>query len=83
MPKTEVGAVDRSVEKANLWLEQLAEELDGPADRAYAVRVLRAVLHALHTRRGGGSFGDGPPQRHPSGQKPLIGRPSCTPDRTS
>ena len=50
MPKTDVGAVDRSVEKTNLWLEQLAEELGRPADRAYAFRVLRAFLHTLRDR---------------------------------
>lgn len=50
MPKTEVGAVDHSVEKTNQWLEQLAGELGKPGDRTYAFRVLRAFLHTLRDR---------------------------------
>jgi len=38
--------IERSVEKTHIWLKELAQELDG-ADRLYAYRALRAVLHAL------------------------------------
>jgi uncharacterized protein (DUF2267 family) len=50
VPKTEVGAVDHSVEKTNRWLDQLARELGKPGDRTYAFRVLRAFLHTLRDR---------------------------------
>jgi uncharacterized protein (DUF2267 family) len=41
--------IERSVEKANIWLKDVANEL-GDEDRQYAYRVLRAVLHALRDR---------------------------------
>jgi len=41
--------IERSAEKANIWLEDVADEL-GDGDRQYAYRVLRAVLHVLRDR---------------------------------
>lgn len=41
--------LQHSVEKANLWLGELAEQL-GDEDRERAYRVLRAYLHALRDR---------------------------------
>jgi uncharacterized protein (DUF2267 family) len=41
--------IERSVEKAHIWLNELAEEL-GVEDRQYAYRALRAVLHTLRDR---------------------------------
>jgi uncharacterized protein (DUF2267 family) len=41
--------IDRSVEKAHIWLNELTEEL-GSSDQRYAYRVLRAFLHALRDR---------------------------------
>ena len=41
--------IERSVEKAHIWLNELAEEL-GVDDRQYAYRALRAVLHTLRDR---------------------------------
>ena len=38
--------IERSVEKAHVWLKELAEELGGK-DRRYAYRALRGVLHTL------------------------------------
>jgi uncharacterized protein (DUF2267 family) len=38
--------IDRSVEKAHIWLNDLAAELQSE-DRHYAYRILRAFLHAL------------------------------------
>ena len=46
MTTTRVDIIDRSVEKAHIWLNDLAEEL-GTEDRHHAYRVLRAFLHAL------------------------------------
>lgn len=46
---SEIETVERSVEKVNIWLRDLAAEL-GTRDRAQAYRVLRAVLHALRDR---------------------------------
>ena len=46
MSSTHVDIIDRSVEKAHIWLNDLAEEL-GTEDRLYAYRVLRAFLQAL------------------------------------
>jgi len=46
MTTTRVDIIDRSVEKAHVWLNDVAEEL-GTQDRQHAYRVLRAVLHAL------------------------------------
>jgi uncharacterized protein (DUF2267 family) len=46
---SEVELIDRSVEKANVWLKELAEDL-GTDDRKFAYRVLRAYLHAVRDR---------------------------------
>jgi uncharacterized protein (DUF2267 family) len=46
MTTTRVDIIDRSVEKAYVWLADVAEEL-GTEDRQHAYRVLRAFLHAL------------------------------------
>ena len=50
MLRTEVTAVDHSVEKADEWLQQLASEFGKPGDRRHAFRVLRAFLHTLRDR---------------------------------
>ena len=44
-----VHAIEHSVEQANIWLRDLAAELDHD-DRAGAYRVLRATLHVLRDR---------------------------------
>jgi uncharacterized protein (DUF2267 family) len=49
MTSTHVDILDRSVEKAHIWLKDLAEELGGD-DQRHAYRVLRAFLHALRDR---------------------------------
>lgn len=41
--------IDRSVEKAHVWLNELADEL-GSEDRQAAYRVLRAFLHTIRDR---------------------------------
>jgi uncharacterized protein (DUF2267 family) len=41
--------IARSVESTHAWLRDLCDEL-GSADRRYAYRVLRAVLHVLRDR---------------------------------
>ena len=46
MSKEHLDIIDRAVEKAHVWLNELACELDS-GDRRYAYRVLRAFLHAL------------------------------------
>lgn len=46
---TELEIIDRSVEKAHIWLNELAEELE-TGDRQLAYRVLRAFLHAVRDR---------------------------------
>ena len=46
MTTTRVDVIDRSVEKAHVWLNDLAEEL-GTEDGHHAYRVLGAFLHAL------------------------------------
>lgn len=46
---TEPSIIERSVEKAHLWLGDVAAEL-GTEDHQYAYRVLRAYLHALRDR---------------------------------
>ncbi len=46
MTTTRVDIIDRSVEKAPIWINDLAEEL-GTDDGHHAYRVLRAFLHAL------------------------------------
>jgi len=45
----EPSIIDRSVEKAHIWFDEVAEQL-GDDDRARAYRVLRAYLHALRDR---------------------------------
>jgi uncharacterized protein (DUF2267 family) len=50
MPQTShVDIIERNVEKANLWLKELADELETD-DRQAAYRVLRAFLHAVRDR---------------------------------
>ena len=44
----DVTIIERSVEQTNIWLAELAEELEGGRGEAY--RALRAVLHALRDR---------------------------------
>jgi uncharacterized protein (DUF2267 family) len=44
-----VSVIDRTVEKTNIWLNDLAAEL-GSDDRKAAYRVLRAYLHAVRDR---------------------------------
>lgn len=46
---SDVELNDRSVEKTNVWLKELAEDL-GTDDRKFAYRVLRAYLHAVRDR---------------------------------
>jgi uncharacterized protein (DUF2267 family) len=48
---TTVDTIDRTVEKTNLWLDELASEL-GTDERRQAYRVMRAVLHTLRDRVG-------------------------------
>jgi uncharacterized protein (DUF2267 family) len=45
----EPNIIEHSVEKAHVWLKEIAEEL-GVDDRQYAYRALRAVLHTLRDR---------------------------------
>jgi uncharacterized protein (DUF2267 family) len=49
MSTAQVDIVERTIEKTNVWLGQVADEL-GTEDRRYAYRVLRAVLHTLRDR---------------------------------
>jgi uncharacterized protein (DUF2267 family) len=49
MSDVEPSIIERSVEKAHIWLKEVAEEL-GVEDHRYAYRALRAVLHALRDR---------------------------------
>ncbi len=49
MNETEPRIIEHSVEKAHIWLREIAAEL-GDEDRQYAYRVLRAVLHSLRDR---------------------------------
>ena len=49
MTTAHVDTIDRSVEKAHLWLKDLADEL-GVKDQRDAYQVLRAFLHALRDR---------------------------------
>jgi uncharacterized protein (DUF2267 family) len=46
MTTTRLDIIDRSVEKAHIWINDLVEEL-GSEDPHRAYRVLRAFLHAL------------------------------------
>ena len=45
----EIAIVKQSVEKAHIWLNEMAGEL-GTDDRQEAYRILRAYLHALRDR---------------------------------
>lgn len=49
MTATQPDVLDRSVEKAHIWINEIAQELDGD-DRREAYRVLRAFLHTLRDR---------------------------------
>jgi uncharacterized protein (DUF2267 family) len=49
MTTTQLDVLDRSVEKANIWINDVAAELEG-SDRHEAYRVLRAFLHTLRDR---------------------------------
>ena len=44
-----VTSLDHSVEQANIWINEMAEEL-GTSDRQAAYRALRGFLHALRDR---------------------------------
>lgn len=46
---TEIAIIERSTERAHIWLKELAEEM-GTTDRQEAYRALRACLHALRDR---------------------------------
>jgi uncharacterized protein (DUF2267 family) len=48
MPTTHVDAIERSVQKTNQWLHELAADLD--TDERTAWRVLRAYLQVLRDR---------------------------------
>lgn len=45
----ELAIINKSVEKAHIWLGEVAEEL-GTEDRQQAYRILRAYLQALRDR---------------------------------
>lgn len=49
MSHGEPSIIERNVEKAHIWLKEIADEL-GEDDREYAYRALRAVLHTLRDR---------------------------------
>jgi len=49
MSESEPAIIERSAEKAHVWLKEIAGEL-GDEDRHYAYRALRAVLHTLRDR---------------------------------
>jgi uncharacterized protein (DUF2267 family) len=49
MSDRDPAIIERSAEKAHIWLAEIAAEL-GVEDRHYAYRALRAVLHALRDR---------------------------------
>jgi uncharacterized protein (DUF2267 family) len=46
---SDIDLIDRSAEKTNIWLNELADEL-GSKDRKRAYHVLRAYLHAVRDR---------------------------------
>ncbi len=50
MSDTEPSIIQHSVEKTHIWLNEVADALGSGADRQYAYRALRAVLHALRDR---------------------------------
>jgi uncharacterized protein (DUF2267 family) len=47
--ESQPAIIERSAEKANIWLKDVAAEL-GDGDLQYAYRGLRAVLHVLRDR---------------------------------
>jgi uncharacterized protein (DUF2267 family) len=49
MSEADPAIIEHSVEKAHIWLKEVAKEL-GDDDRVYAYRALRAVLHTLRDR---------------------------------
>jgi uncharacterized protein (DUF2267 family) len=49
MPAATVDAIERTVQKTNQWIDELAEEL-GTEDRAEAWRALKAYLQVLRDR---------------------------------
>ena len=49
MTTRHVTALDHSIEKANIWINEMAEAL-GTEDRQAAYRALRGFLHALRDR---------------------------------
>lgn len=49
MSESEPAIIERSAEKAHIWLKEVAAQL-GDDDRHYAYRALRAVLHTLRDR---------------------------------
>ena len=49
MSEAQPSIIEHSVEKAHIWLNEVAEEL-GVEDRQYSYRALRAVLHTLRDR---------------------------------
>jgi uncharacterized protein (DUF2267 family) len=49
-PMSQIDLIDRTVEKTNIWLNELAAELGDEEDRKAAYHVLRAFLHAVRDR---------------------------------
>lgn len=49
MSEIDPAIIEHSVEKAHIWLKEVAKEL-GDQDRVYAYRALRAVMHSLRDR---------------------------------
>ena len=49
MSATHLDVLDRSIEKTNVWIDEIAARFDG-GDRHEAYRVLRGFLHALRDR---------------------------------
>lgn len=48
--ESQPAIIERSAEKANIWLKDVASEFGDDDDRQHAYRVLRAVLHVLRDR---------------------------------
>jgi uncharacterized protein (DUF2267 family) len=49
MSSTGITSLDQSIDKANTWLAEIADDF-GTGDRRFAYRVTRAWLHALRDR---------------------------------
>ena len=49
MQTTGVSVLDTTIQKTNIWIEEVMEEL-GVGDRRYAYVALRSVLHTLRDR---------------------------------